>query len=421
MGRTISAIFHAGFRLRNPVVTGEIAHIVSSRPGGPRSTYNLSPGEHDKYPNLVLLCPEHHKIIDEHPEIYTVERLRQMKADHEGAVVAALAKASESRAADIGARLHVKETVHSTLLPVLSMPRYVYGAPCSYGDSKEREAITKIVYKPESVEMCPFIIREGGTLFAFNNLRYKGGPFRNLVDADKAQRWDSRTWWEDPDRQRWFVTLLNRALNKLTGRKGLMLDKEHARYYFQPKEPGKQRKVSYRPLNKQSLENRYVVWQPRSKKTGQPRPRWNHLAVGLRFLRVTAEQWCLSIRPEMRVTKDGLVPIEAKRTGSYVTRMKARTFNYDLLGEVNFWRDFLSDGKPRIILSFGSAQLIAISTTLMSAEVEWPGIPKEYARPFTNVEYEEDLFSQAELKQLEDSDEDVEESETDEGEQERGE
>jgi hypothetical protein len=52
----------------------------------------------------------------------------------------------------------------------------------------------------------------------------------------------------------------------------------------------------------------------------------------------------------------------------------------------------------------------------MSAPVDWPGIPEEYAKKFTNVEYEDDLFSQATLNRLdieyaEDSEEDEESAE----------
>jgi hypothetical protein len=36
--------------------------------------------------NLILLCPKHHKIVDEHPEQYDAARLRRIKADHESRV-----------------------------------------------------------------------------------------------------------------------------------------------------------------------------------------------------------------------------------------------------------------------------------------------------------------------------------------------
>jgi hypothetical protein len=67
------------------------------------------------------------------------------------------------------------------------------------------------------------------------------------------------------------------------------------------------------------------------------------------------------------------------------------------LSEVHFWRDYLSESKPRIILPFGPKQRVVISTTPMHGEVSWPGIPAEHAKPFTRVEYIDDLLTWAEL------------------------
>jgi hypothetical protein len=75
-------------------------------------------------------------------------------------------------------------------------------------------------------------------------------------------------------------------------------------------------------------------------------------------------------------------------------------FNYDLLGEVNFWRDYLSGSGPRIIINFGRGQHIIVSTTMIQTDIDWPGIPEEFARPFKNVDYAEDLFSWAQLAGL---------------------
>jgi hypothetical protein len=143
------------------------------------------------------------------------------------------------------------------------------------------------------------------------------------------------------------------------------------------------------------------VWQPITKKTGLPKRYWYHRAVALKFHRVSNQHWCLSIRPEMHVTEDGITPLDPESIGSKVTRKKARMYNFDLLREVQFWRDFLSDSQPRIILPFGRGQHIIISTTMMQAEVEWPGMPEEYQESFKNVEYLDDLFSWAALQQLE--------------------
>ena len=404
---------------KTAVITGEIAHIVSSTPDGPRGSHYLPFGEHDRHTNLIGLCAEHHTIVDSQLHVYTVEVLRQMKQQHEESVAKAVSQSKGIEKPEADALPNVHETLHSTLLPVLEMPRYVYAAPCPYKDSQEKEVSQKVLI-PEGNELCPFIIREE-KLFAFTNLRYKGGPFRKLIDADGATGEDSEKWWGDADRCRWFVTLLNRTLNKLTGRKGLRLDKEHRRYYFQAEKPGEEVVVKYRPLNRDSLIERKVVWQPRSRKTGELRPYWNHLAVNLRLLRVSESKWSLCIRPEMRITRDGVTPIESESVGSHVTRKKSRIYNFDLLEEVNFWRDFLGGGTPNIILWFGGQQRVVISTTLMATEIDWPGIPEEHAKEFKNVEYDYDLFSMAELQGSEEAgevaaelEEDVEDEDTEE-------
>ena len=195
------------------------------------------------------------------------------------------------------------------------------------------------------------------------------------------------------------MALLNRTLNKLTGRRGLNLDRDHHRYYFMPREPGEPLSIKYKPLN-QSRAERNVVWQPITKKTKKPKPYWYHLAVALNFQRVERGNWCLSIRPEMHVTRDGSQVLPAEKIGGKVTRRKSRMFNFDLLGEVQFWRDFLSDRNPRIVLRYGGGQRLVIGTTLLQGEVQWPGMPEEYQRKFRNVEYEEDLFTSAELREL---------------------
>jgi hypothetical protein len=401
--------------LEGPVVLSEVAHIVSSAPDGPRGHYPLPPEDRDKYDNLILLCEEHHHIVDSQPSTYTVQRLRQMKANHEALVDNATLQAVKGRKGVPSTRQLVPETLYSTLLPVLRMPLYVYWMPCGFDDSQERQAAEMLVRPDDRAEMYPFIIR-GGKLYCFQNLRYKGGPFHNLASGKTVERCESRLWWDDADRMKWFVTLLNRSLNKLTGRKGLNLDKRHRRYFFMPDLVGDPKEIVYRPLNK-STTTRQVVWQPITRKTGLPKSYWYHQAVSLKFHRVSDQQWCVSIRPEIHVTQDGSLPLESELIGARVTRKKARMFNIDLLREVQFWRDFLSESKPRIIMSFGKGQNIIISTTLIQTEVRWPGMPEEYQRAFKNAEYPDDLFSLAEMEQLDaehDEDEEWEDSDEEE-------
>lgn len=62
---------------------GEQAHIVSHAEGGVRDDGSLSDEARDRYENLILLCRDHHVVIDREPCAYTITRLREMKHEHE--------------------------------------------------------------------------------------------------------------------------------------------------------------------------------------------------------------------------------------------------------------------------------------------------------------------------------------------------
>ncbi|MCX6833289.1 MAG: HNH endonuclease signature motif containing protein [candidate division Zixibacteria bacterium] len=67
----------------NESVVGDECHIVSGRPAGPRYDPSVTTNSIDSEENLLLLCRVHHKLVDDQPETYTLEALRDMKASHE--------------------------------------------------------------------------------------------------------------------------------------------------------------------------------------------------------------------------------------------------------------------------------------------------------------------------------------------------
>lgn len=62
---------------------GEIAHIVAKEPGGPRGSESLPVDQRDEYENLILLCPVHHKLVDDQEDTYSAATLRAMRTGHE--------------------------------------------------------------------------------------------------------------------------------------------------------------------------------------------------------------------------------------------------------------------------------------------------------------------------------------------------
>ena len=95
--------------VQDDTVVGQICHIKATSLGGPRFDPEQTAEQRQGYNNLILLCANHHTIIDDDPEAYTVDRLCKMKADHE-ANSTDLADAD----VDLGTRLLLRQAVAST-------------------------------------------------------------------------------------------------------------------------------------------------------------------------------------------------------------------------------------------------------------------------------------------------------------------
>ena len=67
----------------SPFLIGEMAHIEGEKEGSARFNQQLCEKDRSKYPNLILLCPNHHTIVDKDLNTYTVENLRRIKKESE--------------------------------------------------------------------------------------------------------------------------------------------------------------------------------------------------------------------------------------------------------------------------------------------------------------------------------------------------
>lgn len=64
-------------------IIGQICHIKGKRIGAKRHDPRQSDDEREGFDNLILLCANHHAVIDDDEIAYTVERLCKMKIDHQ--------------------------------------------------------------------------------------------------------------------------------------------------------------------------------------------------------------------------------------------------------------------------------------------------------------------------------------------------
>jgi hypothetical protein len=111
---------------------GEMAHIIADSRQGPRGSSPMSEENRDKHTNLVLLCGDHHTIIDAQPRTYSVSVLRRIKEDHEGRI-----RRATSGPATPSPITLTRDVIHSSLLAVTHLPAAVFAAPCAFQERQD--------------------------------------------------------------------------------------------------------------------------------------------------------------------------------------------------------------------------------------------------------------------------------------------
>lgn len=82
---------------QDPIVIGEIAHILASSNSGPRSASSDTGIQRDEYDNLIVLCPTHHTLIDKNPSAYPEITLRAWKLAQETNVQSTIERWKDGR------------------------------------------------------------------------------------------------------------------------------------------------------------------------------------------------------------------------------------------------------------------------------------------------------------------------------------
>jgi HNH endonuclease len=90
-----------------PYTLGEMAHICGDQPGANRYSPAQTQYERDDYANLLLLCPNHHTLIDkkENEAVYAAQILLEMKAAHEARVLTVLDSGGLKNGKEVATRI----------------------------------------------------------------------------------------------------------------------------------------------------------------------------------------------------------------------------------------------------------------------------------------------------------------------------
>lgn len=348
-----------------PVTVGERAHLAGVGRQGPRSEAAGQLADIDAVENLILLCHECHKRVDENPRTYSVEVLAKYKLDHE----AKIARREPEPRVELRS-----EAVDVSILPLTALPDRIYVAPTKYRTTVE---VGERLPRPRRRgEVLAFVL-SAGQVWAFHDLRDARGPFARAVDIAAAEE---RTVDEvSAERPTMYVWLLNAMLRSALRRRGVGHDKAHDRYYFFPDHET----ITRRVVTKSKLgraQNQKKVVRQEGERSGNLRNVWWHLAASLRFEEFAPGQWGLTLRPEYHLTSDGSTPLDPRRIGRKVTTRKSRMYNEAYFDAVHFLRYFLLDGHKQMVLRAG-VQAMAVGADFPQVQANWVAIDDRTFEP----------------------------------------
>lgn len=83
------------------IVVADECHIHAISPNGPRWKEGLTEKELNSPDNLILLCPNHHRLVDSQPEKFTADLLKKLKREHEAKIMNQLSTEIDSVSSDV--------------------------------------------------------------------------------------------------------------------------------------------------------------------------------------------------------------------------------------------------------------------------------------------------------------------------------
>jgi hypothetical protein len=353
-------------------VLGEVAHIVARNRQGPRGRSELGETERNQLDNVILLCPKCHKKVDNDPRTFTVPVLKELKRQHESGSPAAIDPVGQGQRGTS----YEEEGLTVSVLPLVRLPSAVYRAPT---ELRTRHQV--IASLPRESLRCAgsFLLREG-FLYAFDDLARNdsGNPFRECVRPALTERKLARRMLGDPDQRRYYVELLNRALDLFLTRDMCLTRAttgSKKRYFFAAP-GGETRKVPARGKSGRR-QNREVAWWWTHKRSGRSEMR--HVAAAFEWLQFDDDSWGLAVEPGRYVTEDGW-NARSDRIGRTVTRMMRTIHNDRYYNEFHFWVSYLASEQPRFSIPCAD-QRIVVAGSPLSVAVRWPGFDDEKFDP----------------------------------------
>jgi hypothetical protein len=264
----------------------------------------------------------------------------------------------------------VPERLYCNLLPVETLPKYIYSAPIADELCGRRKDGSKVLPSKQALKdlireaqieagkektFVPAFRTVEDNIITFHDLEDPEGPLTAVIDDERVDQIPVREFLREEDDRKLLISLLNMSVSRHANRVGLVADDTKlGRFFFPPKDGGP-RVISWVPRKKRATR---TVAKP-CMKDGQV-AFWRHLGAYLRVV-FLANKFYLHITPTWVITDDGLRVTGGPKVGQLIIRWTGPERNLQVLFHIRFWTSILRRSSGPIAIRAGD-QHIEVST-----------------------------------------------------------
>lgn len=264
----------------------------------------------------------------------------------------------------------VSERLYCNLLPVETLPKYIYSAPIAeemrgkrkdgreiLPSKNELKEVVRAAQLDAGIErpFTPAFRTVEDNIITFHDLESPDGPLAPIIDDERVDQIPVREFLREEDDRKLLISLLNMSVSRHANRVGLVADDmKLGRFFFPPKDGGP-RVISWVPRKKRATR---TVAKP-CLKDGQV-AFWRHLGAYLRVV-FLANKFFLHITPTWVITDNGSRVTGGPKVGQLIIKWTGPERNLQVLFHIRFWTSVLRRSSGPIAIRAGD-QHIEVST-----------------------------------------------------------
>lgn len=252
----------------------------------------------------------------------------------------------------------IEEVLYTNVLKFVKLPQFIY----SY---KSKISSTKDIYSLK-LSAYPIFVTYSGIVYSFNTLENYPDFIKDVLDSKNHETIHFKKFLNEKLTRNWGIELINKYFREYCSEKGIWFNKDFNRFFFAKKndvviesekkknfEKNVFRIEKYKTKKNMSSKREVVSWYNYYDKTSF----YRHFAFEIGYFS-DEQSLYLSITPKYLFTEDGKRVLEdRKKVSKYTTFLTSREFNQQVLNQVYFIKEFLSNKGDFTLANYGNCTI----------------------------------------------------------------